>query len=213
MVISIVFLFIDESGDLGFSKRSGRWFVFTMVISKNKRILEKVVDKTRRGLRKKHRNVFELHAYHANEATRKRLLRKISELKDVQICCVILNKNKVYVDLREQKNYLYNYVANILLDRLHNSELLNEAEHPDICFDRKDTKKSLRDNFVRYLEQNLSHKRSSTFKITIHSSHREKALQAVDFISWSIFRKYEQGDFEYYGIFADKIIEENVLFP
>jgi len=39
-----------------------------------------------------------------------------------------------------------------------------------------------------------------------------QALQAVDFVSWAIFRKYEYGDEFYYNIVKGKIIEENPLF-
>ena len=38
-------------------------------------------------------------------------------------------------------------------------------------------------------------------------------LQAVDFASWAIFRKYEKNDDSYYRIIKGKIIEENPLFP
>jgi hypothetical protein len=141
------------------------------------------------------------------------VLKSLSELEDLQVLSIILNKEKVYVDLQNQKNYLYNYVANILLDRLHTKGVLSADEHLDICFDRKDTKKNLRKNFVNYLQGNLVHKRNGNINITLCASHQEKALQAVDFVSWAIFRKYERGDYEYYEIIKNKIVEENPLFP
>jgi hypothetical protein len=209
----MAYLFIDESGDLGFSKGSSKWFSFTIILTKNKRPLEKVIKKARKSLKKNHKRVNELHAYHADEVTRKRVLKSLSELEDLQVLSIILNKEKVYVDLQNQKNYLYNYVANILLDRLHTKGVLSADEHLDICFDRKDTKKNLRKNFVNYLQGNLVHKRNGNINITLCASHQEKALQAVDFVSWAIFRKYERGDYEYYEIIKNKIVEENPLFP
>jgi hypothetical protein len=206
-------LFIDESGDLGFSKDSSRWFVFTIALTNNKRALEKVIKRARATLRKKFHAVGELHAYHADEFTRKRVLKALADTTDLQVLCVVLNKQKVYVDLQNQKNYLYNYVANILLDRLHTKQIVAIDEHLDICFDRKDTKKNLRSNFMQYLQGSLATKRNGKIDITLRASHEEKALQAVDFISWAIFRKYERGDFEYYELIKDKIVEENLLFP
>jgi len=35
----------------------------------------------------------------------------------------------------------------------------------------------------------------------------------VDFVSWAIFRKYEKGDFKFYEIIKNKIIDEKLLFP
>ncbi len=51
------------------------------------------------------------------------------------------------------------------------------------------------------------------FSIALHKSHENKSLQAVDFISWAIFRKYEKGDYEYYEMIKSKIIDERLLFP
>jgi hypothetical protein len=209
----MAYLFIDESGDLGFSKRSSKWFVFTIILTKNHRPLEKVIKKVRNTLKKKHKSITELHAYHVDDVTRKRVLQHLAEVSDLQVLCVVLNKEKVYVDLQNQKNYLYNYVANILLDRLHQKDILPQDEHLDICFDRKDTKKNLRSNFTQYLETALKGKRNGNVSISLEASHNVKALQAVDFVSWAIFRKYEKGDYEYYELIKDKIVEENLLFP
>ncbi len=49
--------------------------------------------------------------------------------------------------------------------------------------------------------------------MSLAASHDEKGLQAVDFISWAIFRKYERGDFEYYELIKEKIVDERLLFP
>ena len=58
------------------------------------------------------------------------------------------------------------------------------------------------------------HKRGhKNFKMSLIASQEGKELQAVDFISWAIFRKYEKGDYEFYEIIKDKIIDEKLLFP
>lgn len=59
----------------------------------------------------------------------------------------------------------------------------------------------------------MKERRSGGFEMSLAASHDEKGLQAVDFISWAIFRKYEKGDFEFYELIKDKIINESLLFP
>ncbi|MBU4332240.1 DUF3800 domain-containing protein [Patescibacteria group bacterium] len=206
-------MFLDESGDLGFSQRSSRWFVLTIVLTNEHRKIEKVVKKIHRRLKKKYRRVMELHAYHADSITKKRMLRCLADLEDIKVLCIVLNKKKVYVDLQNQKSYLYNYTANILLDRLHNKNVLNKKELIEIYIDQRETNKFLKKNFENYLRNNLEKRSNSGVKIKIKPSHTEKCLQAVDFISWAIFRKYELNDYEYYEIIKDKIIGENLLFP
>ncbi|AKM77807.1 MAG: hypothetical protein UY31_C0034G0002 [Candidatus Wolfebacteria bacterium GW2011_GWE1_48_7] len=205
-------IFLDESGDLGFKKGSSKWFIFTIVLTEDHRRIEKVIKKVHRGLSKKYKRVSELHAYHADEATRKKVLKLLAK-EDLKVLCIVLNKDKVYVDLRGQKNYLYNYTANILLDRLHNNGLIGITEPIHLYIDQKDTKRALRDNFEKYLQESFIKRRRDGVNIQIKPSHTEKCLQAVDFVSWAIFRKYEQEDRGYYELIKDVIVEENQLFP
>ena len=209
----MLYIFLDESGDLGFSTRSSRWFVITVVLTSNHRRIEKCVKRVHKGLKKKYKRVKELHAYHSDAITKRRILRLLSEVDDLQIFCIVLNKRKVYIDLRRQKNYLYNYTANILLDRIYNRKIVKNDNKVLIYIDQRETNKFLKKNFEDYLSNNLIQRGNSNFEIKIKASHTEKCLQAVDFISWAIFRKYERGDYEYYNIIGSKIIKENFLFP
>lgn len=206
-------IFLDESGDLGFSEGSSKWFLFTILLTDKHRRVEKVIKKIHKGLRKKYKNVGELHAYHTQDVTRRRLLKRLSELDDLKVLCVLLNKKKVYLDLQNQNNYLYNYTANILLDRLHNRDLVSGNEVIKLFIDQKYTNTFVKSNFENYLTTKLNDWKNDNITIKIKPSHTEKCLQAVDFISWSIFRKYERGDYEFYDIIKDKIIEERLLFP
>lgn len=206
-------IFLDESGDLGFKPQSSKWFIFTIVLTNDHKKIEKTIKNIRKGLRKKYK-LKELHAYHADSTTKHRMLKKLSELDDLKVLCIILNKKKVYIDLQNQKNHLYNFTANILLDRLHNKNIIKIDEPISLYIDKKDTNKFIRENFEKYLKDNLVKRRNNgKVEIRIKASHTEKCLQAVDFVSWAIFRKYESGDYEYYEDIKGKIIEESLLFP
>ncbi len=93
-------IFLDESGDLGFSKRSSNWFILTIVLTNSHRRIENVIKRTHRGLKKKYKRIKELHAYNSNVITRKRILNDLVKLDDIKILCIILNKKKVYTDLQ-----------------------------------------------------------------------------------------------------------------
>lgn len=204
---------MDESGDMGFSKKSSKWFLFTLALVDDERALEKVIKKVWKTIRKKHKHAGELHASHEKEVTITRVLQLLSELPDLKIVTIILNKKKVHLNLQEQKNYLYNYTANIVLDRLINTKILNKDHSLSLIVDRKDTKKNLRDNFISYITDAMHKRDHNKFEMKLIASYDNKCLQAVDFVSWAIFRKYERGDFEYYEIIRDKIIDEKLLFP
>jgi hypothetical protein len=209
----MAYIFLDESGDLGFKPTSSKWFLFTLVLTNNHRKIEKIIKKVKAGLRKGKKNIHELHAYDSLELTRKKILKLLSETEDLKVLCIVLNKKKVHVDFKNQKNYLYNYTANILLELLHGKEIVDINEPIFLYIDQKDTNKNLRNALEEYLKDNFGKKGNGKISIKIKPSHSERCLQAVDFVSWAIFRKYEKGDYEYYEMIKDKIIEENILYP
>ncbi len=72
-------------------------------MTNNHRKVEKCVKKVHKGLKKKFKNVNELHAYHSDAITKKRMLRLLADKDDLKILCIVLNKQKVYIDLQNQK--------------------------------------------------------------------------------------------------------------
>lgn len=209
------FIFMDESGDLGFDfSREGtsRYFLITFLFCERKRPIEKCVKKVHRGLRSKYRHVGSLHAYREEPVTRKRLLNLLA-CRDCKIMTILLNKRKVYTRLQDEKAVLYNYVTNILLDRIFSKRLLPGIEDYEIIAERRETNRFLNANFQSYLQMQLTERHDVRVKVSIKTPEQEKGLQAVDFISWAVFRKYERLDNSYYDIIKGNIVEENPLFP
>lgn len=124
----MAFIFIDESGDLGFEsqKKSSKYFVITILLANDKRPIEKVVKKVHGALRKKVKKISGgiLHSYNEKPQTRIKLLKLLTE-KDCSIMTIYLNKDRVYTKLKEEKHVLYNYVTNILLDRIIGKKLID----------------------------------------------------------------------------------------
>ena len=164
-------------------------------------------------MRKKYkRRIGALHAVKEKPTTRQRLLKKLNE-KDCSLMTIYLNKKKVYTKLQNEKQVLYNYVVNILLDRICTKRISPIKNEVQLIASKRETNKFLNQNFKNYLNIQIKNIHKASIKIYIKSPHEEKALQAVDFVSWAIFRKYEYGDDGYYNLIKSKITEENPLFP
>ena len=105
---------------------------------------------------------------------------------------IYLNKNKVHTDLQDTKTVLYNFVTNILLDRIFTKKLIPVGEKIVLIASRRETNKFLNQNFKDYLKHktNINHKLK--ISIEIKTPSEEKCLQIVDFVCWSIFQKYEK---------------------
>lgn len=210
------YIFLDESGDLGFNpkKQNSKYFVVTILSTKNKNPIEKIVKNVHASLRKKVKRLSGgiLHAYKEKPVTRRRLLKKLAE-KQCTIMTIYLNKSKVYTHLKEEKHVLYNYVTNILLDRIMTKRLVDLDGLVFLIAAKRETNKFLNNNFRDYLKKQIKDKHGIKIEVDIKAPNEEKALQAVDFVSWAIFRKYELKDDIYYSLIKKKIIEENPLFP
>lgn len=213
----MAYIFLDESGDLGFDfkkKKTSKFFVVTFFLSKDKRVLEKMVKKVFKGFSKievkNHHGV--LHAFKETPRTRQKLLNSFREKNLSNVIVVYLNKKKVYTKLQDEKSVLYNYVTNILLDRVCTKKLIPIDEKITLVASRRETNRFLNQNFTAYLKTQVKNNHKLDIDIEIKSPTQEKGLQVVDMLSWSIFRKYEHGDESYYNIIKPDIIEENSLF-
>lgn len=210
------YIFLDESGDLGFDftkKRTSKFFVITCLFTENKRPIEKIVAKTHSELKKKHKKRGGvLHCFQEKSLTRQRLLRRLNK-RDCAIMTIYLNKKRVYTKLQNEKVILYNYVTNILLDRIYTKKIISIDEKIILVASRKETNKFLNQNFKDYLTKSAKNSHKLDLEVLVKPPFTEKSLQAVDFASWSIFRKQEYGDESYYDIIKEKIKEENPLFP
>jgi hypothetical protein len=208
---------MDESGDLGFDfskKKTSKVFIITCLFVSQKRPVEKIVKKTFHGFTKvqqKHHPGI-LHANSDTPKTRTKVLTALSE-KDVTILVIYLNKQKVYTRLRDEKHVLYNYVTNILIDRICTKKLVPIDENIHLIASRRETNKFLNNNFQNYLENQISTNHRLPITVEIDNPANEKCLQIVDFASWAIYRKREHNDEQYYNIIKKLIIEENPLFP
>lgn len=211
----MAYIFLDESGDLGFNfnkKKTSKFFVITCLFTENKRPIEKIVKKTHSELKKKYKRKFGiLHAVKEKPITRQRLLKRLNE-KSCTVMTIYLNKKRVYTKLHEEKQVLYNYVVNILLDRIYTKKIISVKDKIELIASRRETNKFLNENFKNYLNNQIKNRHKIDINIYIKTPFEEKTLQAVDFVSWSVFRKYEYGDDSYYNIIKNKIVEENPLF-
>ncbi|MBI3956120.1 DUF3800 domain-containing protein [Candidatus Gottesmanbacteria bacterium] len=211
----MAYIFLDESGDLGFTsgKKNSDYFVITFIACEDKRALEKVVKNVHRSLRKKIKRLSGgvLHCYKEKPKTRRKMLSIVSGL-EISVMTVCLNKSRVHTNLKEEKHLLYNYVANILLDRILTKKLVSTSGKVTLIASKRETNRFLNENFSSYLADQARRNHKMNLEILIRTPSEEKGLQAADFVSWSIFKKYEESDDTYYKMIKKKIVEENMLF-
>ncbi len=210
----MAYIFMDESGDLGFdfTKKCSKYFIVTFLFSEEKKPLEKIIKKIFSWLSKKSIKVswWVLHCTKEKPETRKKLYSLCLNW-DMVIMAIYLKKSKVYSHLHNQKHILYNYIVNILLDRIITKHFFLKQNKIDFIASRRETNKIINENFLWYLTNKTKfHKIDINF--FIKTPNQEKWLQIVDFMSWAIYQKYENQNEYYYHQIKKIIIEEKSLF-
>ncbi len=206
------YLYLDESGDLGFDffgKKPSKFFTVTVLIVKGadqNRALLKAVKKTiRRKLPA--RGGVELKGSHTT-LNIKRYFYQLVEPLPFDLYALTLNKKRVYEELARKKDRVYNFIARKVMDRL---PLEQATTRLYLIMDRCKSQREIKEfnsYIVRQLEGRLDPK--VPLDIFHHKSTENLGLQAVDLFSWGIFRRYERKDRQWRDIFAAKVQYDDV---
>ena len=212
----MLYLYLDESGDLGFdfvNKRPSKFFTITILVTRgpdNNRLLIKAVKKTlARKLNQKKITVEELKGAKTAFEIKKYLYTQVKGLK-FAIYALTLNKRRVYERLTKDKERVYNYIARLVLDKI---PFEKAREQVILILDKSKTQKQVWD-FNQYVFRQLKGRLDPKVPLDIkHQDSRQYyGLQVVDLFSWGIFRRYEKKDSEWFNIFKEKVaFEEQYL--
>lgn len=201
-------IFIDESGDLGFTKKSSQYFVLAALIIQDTLAIRRCFAKIRRNkLKKKYRELPEFKFNNSGGEIRKRILSCIASA-GVDIAFSVLRKEQVYPHLRSNHQIVYNYLTGSLIS--HIIQRFYDGDLVEIIVD-KSLNGIQREAFDQYLVYKTFEKNpvrdfsSIPIRIEHADSKNEPGIQAADFIAGSLHYYYRTGD----TIFSE-IIEEKV---
>ena len=214
------YLYLDESGDLGFdlvNKKSSKFFTVCILLIKSEENKKKIIKSVKRTLRKKlnpknkrNRIVQELKGTSTTLEVKKYFFKKIKDL-DFYIYSITLNKIRVYDRLVKNKSRVYNWIVRLLLDEV---DFLEIKDRIFLIIDKSKSKPQVIE-FNEYIYRQLMAKIDPIIPLEIKhkDSCSDYCLNAVDLFSWGIFRKHERKDWEWYNIFKEKIKFDNVYLP
>ena len=91
------------------------------------------------------------------------------------------------------------------------AKLVKRYPRIEIVLDRRYTKEHLRYLLERAIREGISGLPQRYVMIRQEDSMLSKELQAVDFIAWALYQKYERGDNKFYEQIAPRIVEEELV--
>lgn len=209
------YLYLDESGDLGFdfvNKKPSKFFTVAILVvstpERNRQLIKAVKVILRRKLNPpKHRKriAHELKGSNTTLEVKKYFYEKIKEVK-FGIYAVTLNKKRVYEKLTKQKSRVYNFIARQVLDKIPFEK--NNNNRVELILDKSMGKPEI-EEFNSYIRRQLEGRLSPDIPIDIYHwlSHETQGLQVVDMFCWGIFQKYERNDTNWFDIYREEKIK------
>ncbi len=206
------FLYLDESGDLGFdfvNKKPSRFFVITILAVEgqdaNRQLIKAVKKTIRRKLNprgKRSRIAEELKGTGNTLEVKRYFYEQVQDI-DFKLYTIILNKRRVFENLADHKTRVYNYVSRILLEKIPLDQAMVKV---DLIIDRSKGKPEILD-FNSYIRSQLEARIHPTVPLYIshYDSREHGGLQAVDMFSYGIFEGYEKKRWAWFNVFEEKI--------
>jgi hypothetical protein len=216
----VLYLYLDESGDLGFdfvNKKPSKYFVVTILVVKgheaNRCLINGVKKTLRRKLNpknKRKRIVSELKGTKTTIEVKEYFYQQVKDL-DLAVYAIVLNKRRVYPSLVKQKSRVYNFIARTVLDQIPYG---NAEQKVELTIDKSKSKPAIVE-FNEYIYRQLESKIDPTVPLNIYhvNSNENCALQAVDLFSYAIFEKYERRRDQWCKIVNEKIKYCSVYLP
>ena len=201
------FLYLDESGDLGFdffTRRPSHFFTVCILavqgVEHNRRILSAVKKTIRRKLSRGVRP--ELKGAHTSLAVKRHFYKQVAGVL-FDIYAMTLNKRRVYDELARRKDRVYNFIARQVLDRIPVEDATTRVQ---LIIDRSKSKREIAD-FNGYIARQLQGRLDPRVPLDMyhHRSTENLGLQAADLFSWGTFRKHERNDTTWFDLFKPKV--------
>lgn len=207
------YLYLDESGDLGFdfvSKKPSKFFTVAILavngIENNRRLIKGVKTTMRRKLNpKKHRKriVQELKGRSTTLEVKQYFYKQVKGI-NFEIYAMTLNKRRVYERLTRQKARVYNFIARQVIDKIPFEK--NKVNRVEFIIDKSKSKPEI-EEFNSYIHSQIQGRLEPKITLDMYhwNSQENAGLQAADVFCWGIFQKYERRNIDWFEIFEKKI--------
>jgi len=205
-----MYIYLDESGDLGFGQGGTKYFTIAFAVLKDPIYFIRCVKETKikYGIP---RNV-ELKGNTTRGAIKEDLLLRFQKI-DMELHAITVKKTNADPKLRKDTNILYNYVVGLsLVDRV--------IEEPagakvSINVDRRVisiTSGFKFNEYIRYKVWYENKRPDIDLEIKHLDSHKNPAIQGIDVICNSIFKKYSSNNYKLFNIIQNKVKSDKRLF-
>jgi Protein of unknown function (DUF3800) len=198
----IYYAFVDESGSTALSETS---HILVVAVLGTGEPVE--IRKVIRQFQKKDKpNLLsgELKARKLKPATIKKVLGQLAQ-SPIQIVAVIVDPT-ILSHPSQDSEEIYRWAVSCAV-----FYMVERYPSLDIVLDRRYTKEPLRFELEKAIRKAIIGIPDQYVLIRQEDSSQQKELQAVDFLAWAFFQKYEKNDPQFYDLIAPLVIKEEWL--
>ena len=196
------YAFVDESGTADpFS--GSRYLVIALPATTAPRTVGRIV---RRALKRYGASLAsgEMKADASREIVVRRVLAALAK-QDIAILAVALDKRQITRPPDDPED-IYRHAVSAVI-----GHAVSRWPRVDIYLDKRYTVKRLRYRLEREIREAIASLPQQVVIIRQEDSVASKELQAVDYVAWAFFQKYERGDSRFYDIIARRVLVEEVM--
>lgn len=180
-----MYIYIDESGDTGYTKKSTRYFILTAIMVDDPFVLRRIVKNVHKSKRN-NKKANTLHAHSETNRTKDKLIKILIETEIHCFISVVKKKEEKVCDV-----YLF------VLKKIANH--LKSLKFKSFIIARRDTRKYYNQSIIDDIFNNYG------IKIVFSDMFSEKSLQIADFYSWCVFAYLEHGNLDYFSKLSHQI--------
>jgi len=198
---SSVFVYLDESGDVGFKFRQGssRYFVVTLLLITDPLPFHEAVDELRSSLGFEAGNEFKwVNSSHDVRWAFLRMLRR----QDFTARVLVIDKELMTAPHMRKRDTFYNFLVQLVLK--HDNGTIREAT---LILDESVKSKKSKQHLATYLRQqlNANPEDRKIREVRYHASHSDNLIQAADMLTGAVYTHYHRGNSEYLDYIRVKI--------
>ena len=209
----IIYIFLDEGGNLDFSAKGSRFFSLSCISMQRPFALHTSLDNYKYDLIEFGLDTEYFHCTDDNTHVRRRVFTILKEnQQQFHIDSLLVEKRKTHPALRVPQAFYPRMLGYLLRYTVkgydHNivTEVIVITDTIPLNKKRRTIEKSVKEVLRKMLPKDIS------YRVLHHASKAHYGLQVADYCNWAIFRKWEQADDEYYQVISSALKSEYDIF-
>ena len=209
----LLYLFLDEAGNLDFSPSGTRYFILSSVTKERpfnayKELTELKYDLVEGGM-----NIEYFHAAEDNQSTRNQVFEIIKRnLSGIRVDSLIVEKRKTGPALRAEEQFypkMLGYLLRHIVERHDISqyaEIVVFTDRIPVQRKRQAVEKAVKQTLAEMLPANVRH------RVLHHDSKSNFDLQIADYCNWAVYRKWNLEDERSFNLIRPVVQSEFDIF-